>query len=284
MRSHSATGGSPALDRRTLSTGLRSLTLVTSALFAALGFVLFLAPSWASVRFAWKVSPFVTMTIGGWCLGTAFIAWWAARTWRWGQAFPLLGYLWWFGVLEVGVVVWFRELLVLNPLAWLYLAALGSAVLGALVGVVDLLRLRPSSEVEGAPMQWWARVMWAGFVAFVGALAAVAAFVPEEGERLNFFPEALTPFSLRAFGAFFLALGLGSLPLLWSRTMTPTITFMPAGLGLSVPILAAAIAFAGLFDPGSRPQQLAYPLAYLAAVLVALAVLVWDRGYQRLHS
>jgi hypothetical protein len=31
-------------------------------------------------------------------------------------------------------------------------------------------------------------------------------------------------------------------------------------------------------------MALAYPLAYFAAVLVALAVLVWDQGYQRLHS
>ncbi len=51
--------------------------------FGALGVVLFVAPAWSAERFPWGVSDFVAMTIGGWCIGSAVLAWQAAHTWRW---------------------------------------------------------------------------------------------------------------------------------------------------------------------------------------------------------
>ncbi|MEA3156305.1 MAG: hypothetical protein QOK44_3894, partial [Betaproteobacteria bacterium] len=55
-----------------LSPALRRLTYITALLYAVLGAVLFAAPVQTSTQFAWKVSPFVTMTIGAWCLGNAW--------------------------------------------------------------------------------------------------------------------------------------------------------------------------------------------------------------------
>jgi hypothetical protein len=55
--------------------GLRrtKLTRIAGACFALLGAVLFVAPGWSSAHFAWKVSPFLTMTVGAWYLVAAFV-------------------------------------------------------------------------------------------------------------------------------------------------------------------------------------------------------------------
>jgi hypothetical protein len=47
-----------------------------------LGSLLFFFPTATSAGFAWKVSPFVTMTMGGWCLGNAWLAFIAGKRWR----------------------------------------------------------------------------------------------------------------------------------------------------------------------------------------------------------
>ena len=60
----------------------RALQKFLSALalgYLATGAVLFAAPEWASANFAWKISPFVAMTLGGWCLGNASLAFIVAR-------------------------------------------------------------------------------------------------------------------------------------------------------------------------------------------------------------
>jgi hypothetical protein len=54
-----------------LSSISRTLTYLSALCYLLVGTVLFLAPGWGSGKFAWNVSPFVLMTIGGWCLGNA---------------------------------------------------------------------------------------------------------------------------------------------------------------------------------------------------------------------
>ena len=78
-----------------------------------IGVVFVAAPSWSQERFPWLVSDFVTMTIGGWRLGYRV----PGRGGRpaavdlGGAVHPSLVYLWAFGALELGVAVWFRDLL-----------------------------------------------------------------------------------------------------------------------------------------------------------------------------
>ncbi|HEY4691389.1 MAG TPA: hypothetical protein VIK33_18925 [Anaerolineae bacterium] len=62
-----------------LSPTSRLLTRLMAVLYAVLGVILFFVPEWSAANFAWKVSPFVAMTMGGWCLGNAYFAWESAR-------------------------------------------------------------------------------------------------------------------------------------------------------------------------------------------------------------
>lgn len=63
-----------------LSTVSRWLTYLNAVLYTVLGVLLFFLPESIAPVFAWKVTPF--MTIGGWCLGNAWLAWMIARRWR----------------------------------------------------------------------------------------------------------------------------------------------------------------------------------------------------------
>jgi hypothetical protein len=188
----------------TLSTTSRLLTRLSAMAYGVVGLVLFAAPAWAAPRFAWKVSEFVAMTIGGWCLGTGFVAWVAAQEWTWGRVFPLLLYLWGFAVFEVVVLIAFRDRIPFGEImTWPYLAALGIGVVTAVVGLADWLRLRPTARVQGDPRSpGWIRVLAVLFVLAVGFLATKGILDPEVGLTKNVFPEELSPFTTRAFGVF----------------------------------------------------------------------------------
>jgi hypothetical protein len=49
------------------------------------------------------------MTMGGWCIGNAVLAWQSAAILRWRSIHPCLLCLWMFGLLEAGVLVWFHS-------------------------------------------------------------------------------------------------------------------------------------------------------------------------------
>jgi len=257
-----------------LSNVSRALTFLVAVLWALIGVVSFLVPSWSQARFPWVVTDFVTMTIGGWCLGTAFLAWWAARVWTWGAVHPSLVYLWAFGVLEVGVVLWFDELLRTDEvLTWPYLVALGATVLAGAVGVVDLVRLRPTTAVSGEPVPRWMRGATGLFVALVGLLAAVALAAPDSALNGRVFPEPLSLFTVRAFGMFYLALALGAVPTVVARNLTPVTNFMASAMALVVLITIAALAFIDTFDFSEHPLQILYIAAYLVVGIPTAFVL-----------
>lgn len=56
-----------------LSNTARWLTYLTAILYGVLGLLLFLLSKQLAPVFAWKVTPFMTMIIGGWCLGNAWL-------------------------------------------------------------------------------------------------------------------------------------------------------------------------------------------------------------------
>ncbi len=130
-----------------LSRFSRILTYFTALLYFVTGLILFILPARIAPVFAWKVTPFMTMTIGGWCLGNAWLAWMSARRWKWAVVYTSLTYLWLFGLIQTLVVIMFADKLALaNPIAWLYLVTLGVNVLTAVVGLIDWTRLRPRRE------------------------------------------------------------------------------------------------------------------------------------------
>src|SRR5512141_3352195 len=108
-----------------LSNLSRWLTYLLALLYVVGGIPLFFLPETLAPAFAWKVTPFMTMTIGGWSLGNAWLAWFTARRWQWNLVFSALLYLWLFGLGELFVLFNFRDKLVLgHPIAWLYFITL----------------------------------------------------------------------------------------------------------------------------------------------------------------
>jgi len=267
-----------------LSPAARLLTYALAALYAALGAVLFVAPHWAAGNFAWNVSPLVAMTIGGWCLGNAWAAMVVAR--RWSLALVATGilYLVLFGVLEAGVLLAFSAKLKLGHwLAWLYLAALGVNLAAIAVWIADLLRLKPDIRFHGARFGLAGIVVGLAFTAFVGFLGLYGLFAPSGSRGLGggIFPEVLTPFTLRAFGAFYLSIALPPLLLVWRRDVEMTLSHMYLSWGFILFITAAALVFIGQFDVAARPGQLIYIGAYLVVgTLTLIAMLRMGTGRQ----
>ena len=263
-----------------LSNVSRGLTFLVAILWALIGVVFFVVPSWSQARFPWVVSDFVTMTIGGWCLGTAFLAWWAARVWTWGAVHPSLIYLWAFGGLELGVVLKYEELLRTEEiLTWPYLVTLGVTVLASVVGAIDLVRLRPTTAVSGAPTPPWLRGAAVLFVVLVGLLGCVAVVAPDSALNGRVFPEPLSLFTVRAFGVFYLALAFGALPTILARNLTPVTNYIASAMGLVVVITIAAFVFIGTFDFSEHPLQVLYIAAYLAVGIPTALVL--RKAYSR---
>jgi hypothetical protein len=258
-----------------LSPTSRRLTYLTAVLYAVLGTALFLSSSTLASVFAWKVSPFVTMTIGGWCLGNAWLAWISARRWQWPLVYTGLIYLWLFGAFEAAVVIAFRDKLALaHPIAWLYLIALAANLVTAAVGLADWIRLRPTMALSGHAPEVIHRAAVAAFVVFVGFLAlyGMAAPIGAPGTRGGIFPEEMSLFTLKSFAAFYLSLALAAAPLLRARNLSTLLHHSIASYGLISAITAAAFAYLHLFDFRERPGGLVYIGAYLIVGLPLLWV------------
>ncbi len=257
-----------------LSSTSRTLTYGSAIDYLLVGTVLFFAPAWSAGQFPWNASPFVVMTIGGWCLGNAVFAWQSARSWDWRLIYPSLIYLWLFAIFEAAVMFTFRAKVHLDSvIAVSYLAMVGINVLNALSGISDILRLRPSAAVEGAPVPGYVRGLTIIFtmvlsVLALGGLLAKAGGLSTEG---GIFPEPLTLFSVRAFAAFFAAICLSALPLIWARNLTPMFSYGLAGIVLIVPILIAAFLNLDKFDFSGRPGG----ILYIGSYLFTLAVTAW---------
>jgi hypothetical protein len=155
-----------------LLTAWRSLFALAAIAYLAAGIPLFFTPSWASDHFAWQVSPFVAMTAGAWCLGTAVWAGWAIFDHRgWAPIRPCVVYVLAFGTTELGVALYESDLLRTDVvLAWPYLAALGLSVVGGVLAVVDGGRhLGPDRRPGGVPVPRIMQQLDVVFVAFVGS-------------------------------------------------------------------------------------------------------------------
>jgi len=257
-----------------LSSISRTLTYLCALCYLLLGAALFLAPDWAAGNFPWNVSSFVVMTIGGWCLGNAVFAWQSARLWDWRLVYPSLIYLWLFGIFEAAVLVAFRDKVnVASIVAFGYMLTIGINVLTALIGIIDWLRLRPNISVDGVPVPAYVRGLTTFFtinlsILALGGLLARAGGLSTEG---SLFPEPLTLFTVRAFAAFFAAICLSALPLIWARNLTPMFSYGWAGLILIIPILIAAFVNLDKFDFSGRPGG----ILYLGAYIVVLVFVAW---------
>jgi hypothetical protein len=268
-----------------LSNTSRWLTYLTAILYAVLGLLLFFLSTQLAPVFAWKVTPFMTMTIGGWCIGNAWLAYVTARRWDWKLVYPALLYLWMFGITELIVLLAFRDKLVpAHPIAWLYIAALCVNVITAIVGIIDYFRTRPPHQDFGHSTQTLHRIMALGFVMIVGLLAVFGLFaqVGDIGTNGGIFPEVMSLFTLRSFAVFYLSLTIGALPLIWEKSLPVLLNHAYASYGLVIFITAAIFAYLGLFDFGLKPGQLIYVGAYfLVGIPIFLVLLREGTGLRR---
>ena len=92
-----------------LSKYSRFLTYTCAVLYAVVGILLFFLPGRFTDAFAYKVTPFMMMTIGAWDIGNAWLAYITARRWDWQLVSTSLLYLWLFGILECIVLFLFRS-------------------------------------------------------------------------------------------------------------------------------------------------------------------------------
>jgi hypothetical protein len=262
-----------------LRTAWRALFALAVVAYVATGVPLFLAPSWSSDNFAWKVSPFVAMTAGAWCLGTAVFAAWAVLERRWEPIRPCILYVLSFGATQLAVALYESDLLRTDvALAWPYLAALGLSVVGGVLAVADgRAQLGPDRRPGGLEVTPFMRRVDVFFVAFVWFLTAVALWAPERATNGAIFPEPLSLFSLRAFGVFYFSLGVAFVALLYDRRADAVVVGMWCGLALVVPILVATAVHADSFDLSAHPGQVLYPTAYVAALVGAIVILRWER-------
>jgi hypothetical protein len=244
-----------------ISPALRTFLYLLCAGYALTGVILFVAPTWASANFAWRISPFVAMTIGGWCIGNAWFAFIAARRGAWAVVLCPILYLGLFGLFETGVLIAFRErVLTASPLAWIYLVTIAATAVFAIAALVEGFARRPVVAAVGAPSGAASTGFTIAFILLVGFLGCygLTAVDGMRGLNASIFPEVLTPFSLRAFGSFYLALALAVIPLLWSRGLDNVLTHGFGAYGLIVFITAAALVFIDRFDFAARPFQTVY--------------------------
>lgn len=265
-----------------LSRTSRTLTYVCAVLYLVLGGLLFFQPVALAPVFAWKVTAFMTMTIGGWCIGNAWLAYISARRWTWGVVRTSLIYLWLFGFFESYVLIAFREKIQPgHPVAWLYMLTLGINLLTAVLGVYDWYKLRPARESFAESSPWWMRWAVVGFVVLVAGLGLYGVFAQvgwpfTEGQ---IFPEIMSLFTLRSFGFFYTALALAPIPLIWEKGLRPLLHHALAAYALIVFITAAAFVYLPLFDFSAKPFGLAYFGAYLIVGIPLLFVFMMYRKY-----
>lgn len=263
-----------------LSNTSRMLTYLCALLYGVLGAFLFFMPEGLAPVFAWKVTPFMTMTIGGWCLGNAWQALFAARRFeKWGRVYSSLLYLGLFAVGESLVVYFFRDKLSLaHPVAWLYLLILFVSLLTSLVMFLYWLRARPAldkSREKTSSRQYFTLIVFIVFVGFLGLYGSTAS-IGTPGTNGGIFPEIMSLFTLRSFGVFYLSIALAVVPFLWDRSLKAILAHSIAAYGLIVFITIAAFVYIRLFDFAARPGGLLYFGAYLG---VGIPLLFGFRKY-----
>lgn len=244
-----------------------------AAAFGVLGAALYLFPDRAAGSFAWTATPFVVMTIGAWFLGGGFVAWRSARLGAWSVAYPGLLFLGVFGALQCAVLLASSgDLEVQGQPGAGYLLAVAAVTSAGLWWVYDWSRNRgePASGGNATPVA--IRVVASVFALFSGFFGIRLLFGISRGG--NIWPGVLSPVTGRSFGAFYLALAIAVVPLIFTRTLAPILALLPGAVVGSVVITVPALVYIELFDFDARPGGLVYLGTYLLAALVATVILL----------
>jgi hypothetical protein len=177
------------------------------------------------------------------------------------------------------LTAFFDKVTVSSAIAWAYLGALALGAASAVVGLVDLVRLRPAWSDGGQELPRWMRGLAIAFVVLVGLISLGGFIAGPDGfsARGGIFPEPLSVFTMRAFAAFFGALVAGALTVALTRSRGAGLLYTLAGECFIVPILAAALWHWNAFDLGARPGGLLYLGLYVVVGVAALVTLLVTR-------
>jgi hypothetical protein len=249
--------------------------------YLGFGALLFLAPAWSAERFPWTVSPFVAMTIGGWCIGVTCFSWIGGRRGPVGAVLPVLAFVWMFGLSEVAVLLVEKPVVRSDaPLAIPYVLALVLTLASGGIGLLELVhRAAGGEDIHGdghLGLHRRIRAVLLGLAVLLGALAVEAALADVVGPATSgkVFPEAVTVFTVRAFGALNLSMAIGALVAAVRGSRSASAWLAAAALFLVTPTLLAALANLGEFDFANRPLGWLYLGGY-AALLVVSATFAW---------
>jgi len=264
----------------------RILTYINAGLYLILGALLFFMPGQFSPVFAWKVSTFMTMIIGGWCLGNAWLTFGIARRWEWTSTYASLIYFWVFGLGQFAVLILFREKVqTSHPIALLYILVIGLNALTAVLGLVEWARIRPQLQPAKTEITSpLVRIPLYGFVLFLYYAAFYGLLIPQGGFATTgeIFPEPLSAFTLRSFGAFFLAIALGATPFLRHRDRDALLSHGYLSVGSIIAITIGEFIHIGVFDLSAFPFQIVFLAAYLVVgVVVVIMFAMYGTGYPR---
>ena len=263
-------------SKQSLKSLPRTLMYLTTIAFGLMGLALFLAPDWTAANFAWKISPLVAMTMGGWYLGSAVMAGQVAHHRRWGLIYASSLYVGAFSVTEAAVLLIHQAKLKLDALlAWPYIGMLALALLASLFVIIDWLRQRPALADEGQSKPAWVHAVNLLFVVFVFFLAGVAFSGYWVGLNGVIFPEPLSLFTLHSFGAFYFSVAFSTIPLLRAQRLATFTVHIWGGFVLILLITVAALVYIESFDFAQHPFQSIYLGVYLGALLVTLLYLFW---------
>ncbi len=240
--------------------------------FGVLGAALYLFPDRAARNFAWTVTPFIVMTIGAWFIGGAYVAWSAARLGTWSIAYPGLLFLGVFGVLQSAVLLISRDdVEIAGNFGGGYLLAIVAITLVALYWAYEWTRV-PKEPAPGTPTPMIIRVISAVFVLLSGFFGVRLLLGISKGG--NVWPGVLSPVTGRSFGAFYAALAIAVIPLIWSRTLAPILGLLPGAIIGSIVITTPALIYIELFDFDDSPGGFIYIGTYLLAAVVATVILL----------
>jgi hypothetical protein len=179
------------------------------------------------------------------------------------------------------LVVYADKVVTDSPVAWLYLGVIGVLACAAVVGVVDVVRLRPSTVDAGPPLPVWLRILTVLFVVFVTFLFVVAMLRPSAAVGGRVFPEDLSAFTVRSFGVYFLSLVLGVLVLIRRPTLQPLLAHLEGGLVITATVLVAALVHLDVFSLREHPGQWIYLGSYALVLAIGIPTLIYHRRAAR---
>ncbi len=255
------------------SSTARQINRILFYLYSALGTILFIFPSFSAENFAWKVTPGIAMTIGGWCLGNAFMAWKASQIWRWKSIYAVLIYLWTFGILQTLVLILFRDKFILPGfVSYLYVAALLVNLLSAGVGIKEWINSKARLTPEGPPLHMWVRLLVIPAAIFVTIVTIFMFINPTPILKGEILPQNISLFTVYAFAMFYIAIFAGGVASMIGNKAGPIYYLSQGGVALVIPITTAALVTFTGENFIKQPGVISYIGLYTVILIGALSV------------